>query len=221
MSRSFRIGVPAGPLRNNSAGQVTGYTYDAMGRLTSDGVRTFTWDLASRLTSLSQAGNAATYTYDAEGMRLSRIAGGITTEYVWNYAMAIPSISVVKQGGTDRHYYVHLPNGRLLYRIAAADNSRSFYHFDETGSTLYLTDDSGVVAASYGITPFGRLTTSSGAADNPFTFIGAYGVMQEGSTGLYYMRARYYDSVTGRFISPDPLSAIHPSEINPYQYGRG
>ena len=205
----------------NKAGQVTGYTYDNMGRLTSDGVRTFTWDLASRLTALSQGGNSVTCTYDALGMRVSRTSGGIATEYVWNYALGIPSVSVVKQGGNDRYYYVHLPDGQLLYRIAAADNSRHFYHFDEAGSTLYLTVDGGAIAESYGITPFGRLTSSGGPADNPFTFIGAYGVMQEGDSGLYYMRARYYDSITGRFISPDPVKSMHPSEINPYQYVRG
>ena len=42
--------------------------------------------------------------------------------------------------------------------------------------------------------------------------------MQEGDTGLYYMRGRYYDSTTGHFISRDPVRTIHPKEINPYEY---
>ena len=39
---------------------------------------------------------------------------------------------------------------------------------------------------------------------NPFKFVGAFGVMDEGN-GLLYMGARYYDPATGRFISKDPI----------------
>jgi len=42
--------------------------------------------------------------------------------------------------------------------------------------------------------------------------------MQEGSTGLYYMRFRYYDSATARFLSRDPIPQLEPRAINPYQY---
>jgi len=35
------------------------------------------------------------------------------------------------------------------------------------------------------------------------------------------MRARYYDSVTGRFVSRDPVKSIEPRSINPYQYALG
>jgi RHS repeat-associated protein len=43
-------------------------------------------------------------------------------------------------------------------------------------------------------------------------------VMQESSTGLYYMRARYYDPATARFLSPDPIISANPMRANPYQY---
>jgi hypothetical protein len=36
--------------------------------------------------------------------------------------------------------------------------------------------------------------------------------MQEGSTGLYYMRARYYDAATGRFTGADPQFAARVAE---------
>jgi hypothetical protein len=44
--------------------------------------------------------------------------------------------------------------------------------------------------------------------------------MQEGATSLYYMRSRYYDSATARFLSPDPVFSTHPLEVSPYQYSR-
>jgi RHS repeat-associated protein len=203
----------------NGASQVSSYPYDMMGRLSGDDTRNYSWDLASRLISYTESDRNVAFTYDGLGMRVSRTSGGVTQQYVWNYAFGLTSISVVRQGGSDLRYYIHLPGGRLLHSIEAADNARRFYHFDEMGTTLFLSNDSGAITDSYGITPYGLVTASNGITENPFTFIGAYGVMEEGNTGLYYIRARYYDSVSGRFISPDPVRSIHPKQINPYQYG--
>lgn len=203
----------------NDACQVNGYTYDSMGRLTAGDTRTYAWNLASRLTSYTENNNTVSFTYDGLGMRLFRTAGGTTRNYVWNYALGIPSVSVVRQGDDDVQYYVHLPYGVLLYSIDASDDSRRFYHFDEMGNTLFLTDDTGTITDSYGITPYGLITSRTGTTDNPFTFMGAYGIMQEGDSGLYYVRARYYDSETSRFISRD-INGNHTSvlEINPYSF---
>jgi RHS repeat-associated protein len=202
----------------NDASEVSGYTYDNMGRLTSDGSRTYTWDLASRLVSYTEGGSTTDFTYDGFGMVLTRGR----QEYVWNYGLGLPSISVLREGGQDVRYYVHTPDGKLLYSIEAINNSRRFYHFDEIGSTLFLTDDTGTVTDSYAYTPYGVLTDSSGTTDNPFTYIGQYGVMQVGTTGLYRMRQRVYDSSTQRFVSREPIfDRIHPLTANPYQYAAG
>jgi RHS repeat-associated protein len=45
--------------------------------------------------------------------------------------------------------------------------------------------------------------------------------MREGTSGLYYVRARYYDSDTGRFLSRDRAASLDPALINPYQFARG
>jgi RHS repeat-associated protein len=39
---------------------------------------------------------------------------------------------------------------------------------------------------------------------NRFKYVGAYGVMDEGS-GIYFMKNRYYNATTGRFIQKDPI----------------
>jgi RHS repeat-associated protein len=201
----------------NADDQVTGYTYDAMGRLTADADRTYTWDLASRLASYTQGGSAVSFTYDGLGMRTSRTAGGATRNYVLNYALGLPSLSVVRNGSNaDLFYYVHLPNGQILHQIDVATGTRKFFHFDETGTTLFLTDETGEITDRYGVQPYG-LTVSQGATENPFVYQGAWGVMAEGG-GLHYLRARYYDALSARFLSRDPVESIHPLKINPYQY---
>ncbi len=208
-------------LAYDAAHQISGDKYDGLGRLLNDGLRSYSWNLASRLVSYQGADGAAMGTYDGLGLRISNSGSGTTQNYILNYALGLPSIATVQDAANkDLRYYIHLPSGTLLYFIEAADNSRHYYHFDEIGSTTFLTNDSGAITDSYGIMPFGELVTpgASNATNNPFTWLGAYGVMQEGSTSLYYMRQRWYDSSAARFLSPDPVGSQLPTRINPYQY---
>ena len=46
---------------------------------------------------------------------------------------------------------------------------------------------------------------STGAQYNPFRYIGYYYDIE---LGLYYLNSRYYDSNTGRFISPDSFDVL-------------
>lgn len=205
-------------LTYDAAEQVSGFTYDGKGELSTDMLRTYTWDASARLTSYSGADGAATATYDGFGLRISRTSQGATQNHVWNYATRLPAIAVVRGAAGDQRYYVHAPNGTLLYAIDAASGAHSFYHFDESGSTVMLTGDTGAVTDSYGVTPYGETVTRAGSTDNPFTWMGAFGIMQEGSTNLYYIRSRFYDSSTARFLSPDPLTIVNPLKVNPYQF---
>ena len=203
----------------DAAAQITGMAHDAMGRVTGDGGNTYTWNLASRLLAIDDGSTTVTASYDVLGLRLTRSESGVTREYVWNYALDMPSVSIERLAGTDLRYYVHTPDGELLYSIEADSGARRFYHFDEAGNTLFVSDDNGVVIGSYAYTPFGRLIGEDGGLDNSFTWQGRFGVMHDGAD-IYYMRARYYDATTGRFMSRDPFKSIDPREINPYQYAR-
>jgi RHS repeat-associated protein len=209
------------PFSYDAASQVSGYTYDAMGRLVSDAGRTYSWDLASRLSSWSDDSGPTAATYDAFGNRISRTRGGVTQNYLLNYAFALQPVSVVRQNCSDVRYYIWSPSGALLYSIEAADNSRRFYHFDESGNTIFLTNDSGSVTDSYAYTPFGVPLAQQGNTENPFTFGGRHGVMQEAASGLYYMRSRYYDATTAHFLTRDPARRSEsPAETNVYSFAR-
>src|SRR3972149_1140615 len=64
-------------------------------------------------------------------------------------------------------------------------------------------------------TPRGRSPTGS----TPNNYL--YNAQQlDPNVGFYYLRARYYDPPTGRFISPDPLpgSIFDPMSLHPYTY---
>lgn len=131
-----------------------GFVYDALGRMTSDGVRTLTWDLASRLRRVKVGGATTSFTYDAFDRPLTRTRGGTTRSFVWHYAYASPRIAVERQGGKDLRHYVHTPWGELLYSVEA-DGKRRHFHFDAAGNTLFVSGQTGQVEASFAYDPLG------------------------------------------------------------------
>ena len=64
-------------------------------------------------------------------------------------------------------------------------------------------DASGNVTYTAKYDVFGAVRSSSGTSTSKHKFCGSLGHSSENETGLIYMRARYYDPVTGRFISED------------------
>ena len=204
----------------NAAAQMNGEDVDAMGRALSETGRTYTWNLASQLTGFRDSANSGALTYDALGELASSAISGLSKTFVFNYAAALPALSIVRQGGSDLRYYVYTPAGAPLYSIEASGNARKFYHFDEMGNTALLTGDNGAIADTYAVTPYGDIADHVGPTDNPFTWQGQYGVIQE-SNGLYFMRQRHYDASASRFLSPDPLTTADPRSAEPYTYARG
>lgn len=60
------------------------------------------------------------------------------------------------------------------------------------------------MVASYQYDVYGAVRAQSGGSGNEFTYTGE----QNDSSGLEYLRARYYDAATGRFLSRDPMPYV-------------
>ncbi|MBK6317886.1 MAG: hypothetical protein IPF51_03765 [Dehalococcoidia bacterium] len=82
--------------------------------------------------------------------------------------------------------------------LTAMKQSGSWYYYlaDGLGPTMAVVDSSGNSQKSYTYDVYGEATPSGGLA-NEFDFAG----QQTDGTGLQYLRARYYDPVSGTFLS--------------------
>lgn len=186
----------------------TALTYDANGNETSAGAVTFAHNAANQLKSTTNGRTTTTYTYDGGGHRLSASTGtqtASTTNYSWDLLDSIPQIAVEQDGagGILRTYLYGLD------RIAMTTGGASyFYHYDQLGSVINLTNSTGVTQWTDSYEPFGAVRTetknSNKAPTNFMKFTGEY----LDATGLYHLRARQYDVTTGRFLSPDPLQPV-------------
>jgi RHS repeat-associated protein len=100
-----------------------------------------------------------------------------------------------------------------------ASGSTSYFHPDYLGSTSVLTNGSGVKEEDVVYYPYGETFTNTGTANVAYKYTGKE---LDGSTGLYFYEARYYDATLGRFISADTMvqSPTDPQAFNRYSYAR-
>jgi RHS repeat-associated protein len=183
------------------------YQWDDNGNLRSDGVSTFDYDHAHRLTSLEQAGHVYTYTYDGLGVRLTQTVDGDQTRYVVDQNLNLPAVL-----RSDSVSYLY-----GLTRIGEFRDGQWFYHLtDGLGSVRQIVDFGGELRYASAFTPFGETLETVGGFSSEYEFAGD----QRDQSGLTYLRARYLDSANGRFISKDPVvgPSTKPSSYHGYAY---
>jgi RHS repeat-associated protein len=194
------------------------YSYDADGNLTAvSGATPFsaTYDARNLPTNITRGATSTDHHYDSLGNRVKSITGSTTRNFHYDHVGRL--LFETDGGGSVTANYLY--QGGELAAMQVASGSVYFYHFDKTGNTLALTNSSGTVVAAYAYSPYGAVLNRTGSVTNPFTYVGAYGVTDEGNN-LYYMRNRYYDAGTGRFLQKDPIG-FAGGQSNLYAYVEG
>jgi RHS repeat-associated protein len=224
-------------LRMTVDGVTTNYTYNELDQLLTAGSTTFAYDARGNLTQASTAadvtihgwdaldrlseitlpnGTALAYTYDADGRRVRQVVDGAETNYLWDENSLYGDVVLESDaGGAPMTSYV-LGGPELLAQ--SRSGTTSYYLADAQGSTRALTNSSGSITDTYDYTAFGELLAAAGTTANSHLYTGQ---QFDAMTGLYSLRARYYDPGVGRFLSRDPmeLSILDPLETNRYLYG--
>jgi RHS repeat-associated protein len=176
---------------------------DLDGNLTSGPIAgamaTMTYNARNQLTATSGS-NASTYIYDAEGRRLSRTTGGVTTTFVTDPNAPLSQLlTSTTSGVTTRYVYAA---GILLYQDVAG--AIKVHHAGPRGSVTAISDGTATVTDRISYGTYGEIVARTGTTNTPFLYNGLYGV-QTDPNALLYMRARYYNTNTRRFLNADPI----------------
>ena len=87
-----------------------------------------------------------------------------------------------------------------------------YYHLDEQNSTAYITGSSGEIENRYKYNAFGVLKNSREEFHNRILYTGQ---QYDQTSGQYYLRARFYNPVIGRFVQEDEYRG---NGLNLYAY---
>ena len=188
--------------------------YDADGNIVSvAGQNGFaaSHDPQNRLVSLTRGGETAEFAYNGLGNRVSRTLRGLERRFYHDPFGRL--VYEADAGGANGVAYLHV--GGRLCAMRLASGKTTFFHIDQSGNTVALTDASGEVAGAWAYTPFGEVAASSGLTENAYTFAGAWGVRDEGG-GLYFMTNRWYDARVGRFLEKDPIGLLGGTNLYAY-----
>jgi len=187
-----------GVIVSGSAGRT--FTYDANGNTLSDGVNTYVWDAANRLTAVNEPGGGQSqFTYDGFGRRVQiteSTSGTVTStkNLVWD-GMGIAEETNSSNVVTKIYF-------REGVQVSGSDY---YYTRDHLGSIREITATTGTnvaIVARYDYDPYGQQTQLSGTVTADFGFTGHY-IHQP--SGLLLAPYRAYSTSLGRWISRDPL----------------
>ena len=224
-------------------GSATEYVYNALNQLVSDSETSYEYDLNGNLVRVIGSAQSALYEYNAENklVRATVQNGSLVIEesYTYDYQGNRTSKTTrTSDGNTEFVKYLNDTNSDLTnvlceldengtvkcaYTLGAdlicqeRDGKTYTYLYDGHGSVVGLANESGVVTDSYVYDAFGNLIDSTGTTANNYRYCGE---QFDETTGLYYLRARYMDTSTGRFISQDSYagSISDPVSLHKYLY---
>ena len=217
-------------------GRSATYSYDAGGNRTrlvdsAAGTTDYTYDAVDQLLTAG----AATFTYDANGSRVSRTAGGMTTTYSYDFESRLTGVA----SPTSTATYAYSGDG--LRTAKTVDGVTTSYVWDASpllpetltattagtttrylyGGALLAQQDAGGFSYLHrdGLGSTRLVSDASGAAGAAVAY-DAFGAITGGGqpssflytgqqldpeSGLYYLRARTYDPAVGRFLQRDAV----------------
>jgi RHS repeat-associated protein len=190
-------------------------TYDSNGNTLTTGGKSFSYDSENHLMSMN--GGAVNLIYDGDGNRVAKIANGVTTQYLVDDLNPTGYAQVVEEvvnGAVERQYTYGLQRISENQHINNAWTP-SFYGYDGFGSVRQLTNSSAAITDTYNYDAFGNLLNSTGTTPNNYLYSGE---QFDSDLGLYYLRARYMNPLTGRFMSRDPEDGNPFDEVTLHKY---
>jgi len=214
-------GFPGASSTYNANDELTTDAYDADGNTVGSGLNTgtsgYVYDFENRL--VQQAG--ISIVYDGDGNRVSKTTANGTTQYLVDdlnptgYAQVMDE---VQSSVASRTYAWGL---ELIseHQSISSTPTTSYYVFDGHGSVRALTNSAGAVTDTYDYDAFGILTHSTGTTPNNYLFAGE---QFDPDLNLYYNRARYLNTSTGRFWSMDSYdgNGYEPASLHKYLYAQ-
>ncbi len=194
------------------AGSFTVYSYDKNGSIISEeeeGRKSeYRYDLLNRQIYLKTLeGKEQKNSYDGEGLRAGLTENGKKTTFLYHNGEILTEFE--GESVPIKRYL----RGIGLSQVQTQDSEAYHaYHQDEQGSTAFITGQGRETENIYQYDAFGNLLEKREDVSNRILYTGQ---QYDQETGQYYLRARYYNPVVGRFLQED---SYRGDGLNLYAY---
>jgi len=213
---------------NPPTNQIQGYSYDVDGFVentgSGPGSTVYNWDADGHVTCVTPySSNSITMTYDALGRVVEKggggncqCTGGSCTHTQFVYGPLGDKVGLMN-GQTVVSGRVPLAAGAVA-KYTAGPTLAAYWHTDWQGSVRFASTPGRTMYYDAGIAPFGEHYAETGSSTGVFG-----GMIQDTVVGMYDTPNREYDTISGRWLSPDPagLAAVdltNPQSLNRYAY---
>mgnify|MGYP004690212369 CR=1 FL=1 len=145
--------------------------------------------------------------YDGEGLRHEMEENGRLIKFLYNEDREV--VAEETSNGTITRYI------RGLGIISSdSEEAKTYYHYvsDEQGSITHVLSEDAEILNHYSYDAFGNIIEKTEKVENRFCYNGE---MLDPVTQQYYLRARFYNPVIGRFTQED---TYYGDGLNLYQY---
>jgi RHS repeat-associated protein len=153
--------------------------------------------------------------YDGDGNRVKKIVGTTTNTYLVDNRNPSGYAQVLEEKtGSTTNLYTY---GLDLISQRQVGGTANYYGYDGNGSTRFLTSTSAAVTDTYAYDAFGVLLTSAGTTANFYRYSGE---QYDPNLGFVYLRDRYLNPNSGRFMSRDSYAGkiFDPPSLHRYTY---
>ncbi len=170
-------------------------------------VDTLLWTKEGQLDSIKVGATGVKFLYDALGrLTTKRVNGAVQSHFLWDGDNLLAELNSAGTAAVAEYsYYPGLDRPHAVIRQPSG--TRFYARLDGLGNVIGLTNESNVIRRDYIFDDWGKLTggndTDGFAGSDRSRFKGAMWV--GGEAELYFMRNRWYEAGTGRFLSEDPI----------------
>jgi RHS repeat-associated protein len=220
IAKNVTLGSPSAgwALSADGNNHIFGYYYDANGNFlgANNQGTVYTYDVENRLTQYVPSDQPERYGYDPSNKRIQKQPAGGAAEEIHFYGAAGERLGIYALNGLNNALYFSVKTLNIYF------GGKRLGRVSDSGSTSFVAVDRLGSEGASNLYPWGEEKTTS-STQNTERFATYY---RDQATGLDYADQRYYSSIMGRFLTPDPYRATatspsdpgHPQSWNRYAY---